>query len=139
MRRVWASLRTAPSGLVVVNDAYNASPLSMRASLKTLAGLPAGGRKWAVVGGMLELGDTAEAEHAALGRFIDGLQLDGVIAVGELGRLIVCHGAAQFFQCPEAAAASQILKDHLRPGDRVLLKASRGEQLEKVLDYFKES
>jgi len=127
------------AGFRFINDAYNASPLSMRASLKTLAGLPAGGRKWAVVGGMLELGDTAEAEHAALGRFIDGLQLDGVIAVGELGRLIVCHGAAQFFQCPEAAAASQILKDHLRPGDRVLLKASRGEQLEKVLDYFKES
>ncbi len=121
-----------------INDAYNANPLSMRANLKTFAHLPGSGQKWAVVGGMRELGETAEEEHAGLGRFIDGLNLDGVIIVGELGQQIICKGTALFFQTLEPAEASQILKDHLQAGDRVLLKASRGEQLERVLDYFKE-
>ncbi len=121
-----------------INDAYNANPLSMRANLKTFAHLPGSGQKWAVVGGMHELGGTAEEEHAELGRFIDGLNLDGVIAVGELGQRIVCKGTASFFQTLELAEAAQILKDHLQAGDRVLLKASRGEQLEQVLEYFKE-
>jgi UDP-N-acetylmuramoyl-tripeptide--D-alanyl-D-alanine ligase len=71
-------------GVVFINDAYNANPLSMRASLRTFARLPGAGKKWAVIGGMRELGESAEAEHAALGRFMDGLALDGVIALGEL-------------------------------------------------------
>ena len=121
-----------------INDAYNANPLSMRANLKTFAHLPGPGQKWAVVGGMRELGGTAEEEHADLGRFIDGLNLDGVIAVGELGQQIICKGAASFFQTLQPSDAAQILEDHLQAGDRVLLKASRGEQLERVLDYFKE-
>ncbi len=125
-------------GVHFINDAYNANPLSMRANLKTFAHLSGGGKKWAVVGGMRELGETAGEEHAALGRFIDGLNLDGVITVGELGQQIVCKGAASIFQTMEIAEAAQILKDHLQAGDRVLLKASRGEQLERVLEYFKE-
>jgi len=125
-------------GVRFINDAYNANPLSMRANLRTFATLPEPGEKWAVVGGMRELGDTAGQEHAELGLFIDGLGLDGVVAVGELGSLIVCNGANRFFHVSEAAEATQILKDHLQPGDRVLLKASRGERLEQVLEYFKE-
>ncbi len=125
-------------GIRFINDAYNANPLSMRANLQTFNDLAGTGQKWAVLGGMLELGDTAEQEHAELGRFIDGLQLDGVIAVGEVGQLIGCKGARQFYQTMEAGEAAQILKDNLNPGDRVLLKASRGERLEQVLEYFKE-
>ncbi|MDF7801328.1 UDP-N-acetylmuramoyl-tripeptide--D-alanyl-D-alanine ligase [Pontiellaceae bacterium B1224] len=121
-----------------INDAYNANPLSMRAGLRTFARLPGIGKKWVVVGGMRELGTTADEEHADLGKFIDGLGLDGVITVGELGRRIACSGPQSFFQCSETAEAAQILKEHLSPGDRVLLKASRGEQLEKVLTRFKE-
>lgn len=125
-------------GIKFINDAYNANPLSMRANLKTFSNLPGAGKKWAVMGGMRELGTTTEQEHVDLGRFIDGLHLDGVIVVGELGQLIVCKGTDRFFHTEEAAEAAQILKDHLKEGDRVLLKASRGEHLEKVLDYFKE-
>jgi len=125
-------------GVQFINDAYNANPLSMRAILRTFADLPGAGRKWAVVGGMRELGDIAEEEHAELGRFIDGLGLDGVIAVGELGKWIACKGASRFFQILESAEAARILKDNTCPGDRVLLKASRGERLEQVLDCFKE-
>ena len=127
------------NGLHFINDAYNANPLSMRASLRTFSQLPGSGKKWAVVGGMRELGEVSEREHAELGCFIDGLGLDGVITVGELGRLIQGHAARPFFQCMETKEAAQILNDHLSSGDRVLLKASRGEQLEKVLEFFKEN
>ena len=89
-------------------------------------------------GGVLELGDTSEEEHADLGRFIDGLNLDGVIRVGEPGQLIVCHGAERIFHTLETAEAAQILKDNLQDSDRVLLKASRGVRLEQVLERFKE-
>ncbi len=127
-------------GIKFINDAYNANPLSMRANLRTFANLPGAEKKWAVVGGMHELGDTAEQEHAELGRFIDGLGLDGVVAVGELGsKYIACNGTDRFFHVPEIAEAAQILKEHLHVGDRVLLKASRGERLERVLEHFDES
>jgi len=126
------------NGIRFINDAYNANPLSMRASLSTFAGLPDGEKKWAVIGGMRELGDTAEEEHAALGPFIDGLALDGVIVVGELARPIVCESTEAFFHCADADGAAIILRERLHADDYVLLKASRGEQLERVLKHFKE-
>jgi UDP-N-acetylmuramoyl-tripeptide--D-alanyl-D-alanine ligase len=126
------------NGIRFINDAYNANPLSMRASLSTFSGLPEGGRKWAVIGGMRELGDTAEAEHAALGPLIDGLAFDGVIVVGELARPIACECTDAFFHCEDADGAAKILRERLQAGDHVLLKASRGEQLERVLNHFKE-
>lgn len=130
--------RSEIDGIEFINDAYNANPLSMRANLKTFAVLPGGGRKWAVIGGMRELGAVAEAEHAALGRCIDGLGLDGVITVGALGRMITCRTGRNVFHTDSCSEAARILRRHLRSGDRVLLKASRGERLEQVLEYFKE-
>ncbi|HSR88545.1 MAG TPA: UDP-N-acetylmuramoyl-tripeptide--D-alanyl-D-alanine ligase [Pontiella sp.] len=126
------------NGIQFINDAYNANPLSMRASLSTFSRLPDGGGKWAVVGGMRELGDTAAEEHAALGRFIDGLALDGVIAVGELARPITSENTDAFFHCADADGAAAILRERLKAGDHVLLKASRGERLERVINFFKE-
>ena len=111
----------------------------MRASLSTFSGLTEPGGKWAVIGGMRELGETAEGEHAALGPFVDGLALDGVIAVGELTRPIACERAGAFFHCENADDAAQILSERLQAGDHVLLKASRGEQLERVIHHFKEN
>ncbi len=121
-----------------INDAYNANPLSMRAGLRTFSNLEGSGGKWAVLGGMRELGEIEEEEHAALGRFIDELSLDGVIVVGERAQLMACTKMERFFRCAQAADAAQILKDHLKAGDRVLLKASRGDQLETVMDFFRE-
>jgi UDP-N-acetylmuramoyl-tripeptide--D-alanyl-D-alanine ligase/murE/murF fusion protein len=125
-------------GIRFINDAYNANPLSMRANLRTFADLAGGGEKWVVVGGMRELGETSEKEHAELGRFIDDLGLDGVVAVGELGRQIDCRGGQAFFHVMSPEEAARILNEHVHAGDRVLLKASRGERLEQVLEYFKE-
>ncbi len=137
--------RTAPmrwqeldvGGIHFVNDAYNANPLSMRAGLRTFSNLAGGGRKWAVLGGMHELGAVAEEEHAALGAFVDELGLDGVIAVGELSKMIVCRKMDVFFRCAGPDEAALILKENIRAGDRVLLKASRAEGLERVLVAFR--
>ena len=128
---------TETGGIRFINDAYNANPLSMRASLETFARLPGNGKKWVVVGGMRELGASAEKEHARLGRLIDRLGFDGAIAVGKLARSIQCEGGQPFFHTLEPAEAADILKRNLLPGDRVLLKASRGERLERVLEHLK--
>ena len=126
------------NGVYFINDAYNANPLSMRASLRTFDENRVPGRKWVVIGGMRELGAVAEEEHAALGRFMDGLDLDGIIAVGELTKAIECKSKTRYHRCSDPESAAMILKENLSAGDHVLLKASRGEKLEKVLERFKE-
>ncbi|HET7398530.1 MAG TPA: UDP-N-acetylmuramoyl-tripeptide--D-alanyl-D-alanine ligase [Intrasporangium sp.] len=113
-----------PDGVVVVNDAYNANPDSMRAALDALAAMRAAGRRWAVVGEMLELGSDSAAEHAAVGRYAASLGIDHVVAVGEGARAV---GAGRW--APDADAAYELLARELRDGDVVLLKSSRDSGL----------
>lgn len=115
---------TRPDGVVVVNDAYNANPDSMRAALDALAAIRTTGRRWAVLGEMLELGDESAADHAAIGRYAGELGIDHLVAVGEGARPI---GAADWL--PDTEAAHDFLSDRLRPGDVVLLKSSRDSGL----------
>ncbi len=75
-----------PDGVVVVNDAYNANPDSMRAALDAVAAMHVTGERWAVLGGMLELGPDSDAEHAAVGSYAASLGFDHVVAVGEGAR-----------------------------------------------------
>jgi UDP-N-acetylmuramoyl-tripeptide--D-alanyl-D-alanine ligase len=121
--------RSEINGIQFINDAYNANPLSMRANLQTFAEIPTKGKKWAVLGGMRELGKTTHQEHLELLRFARSLSLDGLLTVGEL--------FPDTSTSTPAEAAKQ-LKKQLRPGDLVLLKASRGEHLENLLKHFKE-
>lgn len=125
--------RTLHNGIVFINDAYNANPLSMRAALKTFAELPCEGRRFVVLGGMRELGECAEAEHRELGRFVDTLKFDSVITIGKSGAQIVCNGMIGV----EKSDAVESLRTRLRAGDMVFLKASRGEKLETVFDDLK--
>jgi UDP-N-acetylmuramoyl-tripeptide--D-alanyl-D-alanine ligase len=130
-------------GVLVINDAYNANPESMRAALKALASVArarraAGGRSFAVLGPMAELGETAPAEHDALGRLAVRLDISQVIAVGEAARPIQ-HGAAlegswngEARWVPDVEAAIALLRAELAPGDVVLVKASRAASLERV-------
>ncbi len=132
-----------PDGVLVVNDAYNANPESMRAALKALASVARarrerGGRSFAVLGPMAELGPAAAAEHDALGRLAVRLDISRVIAVGEDARPIQ-HGAAlegswngESSWVPDIGAALALLRGELRPGDVVLVKASRAAGLERV-------
>lgn len=133
----WA--RTEVNGVDVINDAYNANPMSMASSLDAFARMPCAGRKWLVLGGMLELGAAERAEHENLGRLAASGLFNGLIGVGALGGLIAeaarsaggkkMHVAA----ASDAGAAAELLKKLVAPGDAVLLKASRGQKLEEVL------
>jgi UDP-N-acetylmuramoyl-tripeptide--D-alanyl-D-alanine ligase len=123
-------------GVTVVNDAYNANPESMRAALAALAGLP-GDRRIAVLGAMGELGPDAAAEHERLGRDVavagvDLLVVVGADAVGIADGAVAAGRSAgeESVHVPDRAAARELLSEVLRPGDVVLVKASRSYGLE---------
>jgi UDP-N-acetylmuramoyl-tripeptide--D-alanyl-D-alanine ligase len=123
-------------GVTVVNDAYNANPESMRAALAALTGL-AGERRIAVLGAMAELGSGAATEHERLGRDAVAAGVDLVVAVGPdavgiaEGATAAGHRAGEgSVHVPDRAAARALLARLLRPGDVVLVKASRSYGLE---------
>ena len=129
---------TRADGVTVLNDAYNANPDSTRAALEALVALAGERRSWAVVGEMLELGDAADAEHEAVGRLAAALGVDRLVVVGA-GAHGVHAGAALAPAWPgestvvaDVAAATDLLVHEVRPGDVVLVKASRAAGLEQV-------
>lgn len=131
---------TRPDGLLIINDAYNASPESMRAALRTLVDVARdrGGRSWAVLGEMRELGESATAEHDALGRLAVRLDLSRLIAVGE-GARAIHMGAAHEGSWGEESIYVESVEAALEaldvdPKDVVLVKASRAIGLERVVE-----
>ncbi|MEU5538092.1 UDP-N-acetylmuramoyl-tripeptide--D-alanyl-D-alanine ligase [Streptomyces sp. NPDC020362] len=128
-----------PDGVTIVNDAYNANPESMRAALKALAAMGTGRRTWAVLGKMAELGDEALAEHDAVGRLAVRLNVSKLVAVGgteaswlQLGAYNEGSWGEESVHVSDAQAAVDLLRSELRPGDVVLVKASRSVGLESV-------
>ncbi|WP_030203568.1 UDP-N-acetylmuramoyl-tripeptide--D-alanyl-D-alanine ligase [Streptomyces sp. NRRL S-87] len=131
-------------GVTVVNDAYNANPESMRAALRALAAMGGaarakGGRTWAVLGRMAELGDESLAEHDAVGRLAVRLNVSKLVAVGgreaswlQLGAYNEGSWGEESVLVSDAQAAVDLLRSELRPGDVVLVKASRSVGLERV-------
>ncbi len=125
-------------GIRVLNDAYNANPASMRAAIRTLASLPASGRRIAVVGDMRELGDSSAQCHRDIGKFIaEGFAPDLLLCVGSESKAIAAAAiesgmpADRIEHFPSAATAAAIAA-RLIDGDLVLLKASRAIGLEAV-------
>lgn len=132
--------REAVGDVVLINDAYNANPRSMEAAIVELGARPAAGRRVAVVGDMLELGDQAERCHRELGRKIRNARIDALWAIGPQAALVaeeavaggmpreacVHHGSVE-----EALAAPAIAP---RAGDTWLFKGSRRMTLERVVD-----
>jgi UDP-N-acetylmuramoyl-tripeptide--D-alanyl-D-alanine ligase len=121
-----------PGGVTVVNDCYNANPMSMRAALDHLAASPAE-RRIAVLGGMAELGPDAAAYHREIGAQAAQLGIDVLVPVGEeaLAYADGFDGQLQPVATPEEASA--LLEELAQPGDRVLIKGSRSVGLERVL------
>ncbi len=123
--------------VVLVDDTYNASPRSVVAALDLLAGLP--GRRAAVLGEMLELGDAADEGHRAVGeaaaRTVDWLVVvgDGAAGIAD-GARAAGMDAARIVRVRDVEAALDAIPPTLRDGDVVLLKASRGIGLERVVD-----
>ncbi len=132
--------RCRAGGIAVINDAYNANPLSMRAALEVFGDEPAPGGKWLVLGDMLELGADAGRYHAEVGAAIAAGAWNGLVGVGPLARGLVDAARKTGFPmadsaaCPDAPAAADWLIPRLQRGDAVLLKASRGMALEQVFD-----
>ena len=128
-------LATSPGGIVVLNDAYNASPSSMRAALESFAGLAPSGRRIAVLGDMLELGEHSEAEHAALGTLAASVGVDLLVAVGPHSEVTAAHaeraGVVALTATDRDEAHARVAA-HVQPGDAVLVKASRAVGLETV-------
>ena len=120
--------RPLPGGGLLLNDCYNANPVSMRAALLHLAEKGAGHRRVAILGDMAELGVEAPGYHAEIGRLLAELGIERVLAVGELAR---AYGGDWV---PTAADAAARLRADLRPGDVVLVKGSRSVGLEVVAE-----
>ena len=133
-----------PDGVTVVNDAYNANPESMRAALRTLAAMgrsaqARGGRTWAVLGKMAELGEQSLTEHDAVGRLAVRLNVSKLVAVGgteaawlQMGAYNEGSWGEESVHVSDAEAAVDLLRTQVRPGDVVLVKASRSVGLESV-------
>jgi UDP-N-acetylmuramoyl-tripeptide--D-alanyl-D-alanine ligase len=139
-----------PSGVTVINDAYNANPESMRAALDALGRIGTGRRRWAVLGEMAELGEAAADAHRELGRQAQrsGAQ---VLAVGA-GAQAIADGADEATRTGSDTASQRrpmraqgideavdTLRRHIRPGDVVLVKASRAVGLERIAERLIET
>lgn len=143
-RSAWRmELHHRPDGVVVVNDAYNANPESTLAACRTLVELgrqrPEGARTIAVLGDMLELGETTTAEHERVGRAVADLGIDLLLAVGENAAALVSGAeaggmAGRTVACGSKEAGGDWLAAHLIPGDVVLVKGSRVLGLETMAD-----
>lgn len=126
-------------GLTIINDCYNANPASMRAAVQLLADSEGTGRRIAVLGDMLELGPGGVRMHEEVGAALARLRIDVLLACGPLGRHLA-EGARRggmdrdhIMEAPDAAAAAVLVRELARPGDIVLVKASRGMKLEQVV------
>jgi UDP-N-acetylmuramoyl-tripeptide--D-alanyl-D-alanine ligase len=132
--RLRGELVELPGNAILINDSYNANPISMRAALDHLATVDAGGRRLAVLGEMRELGPEAAVYHREVGEHAREKGVELIIGVGEL--------AAAYepdVHVADAEAAADALAEALGPGDAVLVKGSRAVGLELVAEKLKES
>ena len=125
--------------LVIVNDAYNASPASMCASIRTVSEIY-DGRKIAVLGDMLELGNIAEKSHREVGKEVFENNFDVLITYGELGKFIAAGakdaGMEKVFTTDTHEETAKKILAVIKDGDTILFKASHGMHLEKVIEMI---
>jgi len=127
-----------PDGVTVINDAYNASPEAVAAAIETLAFMAAGGRAFAVLGPMYELGSQSDAIHEEVGRLAARAGVAGLIVVGEEAAPVLAGAKAEdswhgeLLAVPDAAGAVEALGARLARGDVVLVKAAHSFGLESA-------
>jgi UDP-N-acetylmuramoyl-tripeptide--D-alanyl-D-alanine ligase len=129
-------------GEKILNDAYNASPTSMRAAINLLSGLQGYSKKILVAGDMLELGPREEEYHYEVGREVQKGKVDLVFTYGSLAKQIakgaaVNIGAENVFSFGDKQELSEKLGNVLEGGEILLFKASRGMKLEEVIEQLK--
>ncbi|OAN46622.1 UDP-N-acetylmuramoylalanyl-D-glutamyl-2, 6-diaminopimelate--D-alanyl-D-alanine ligase [Paramagnetospirillum marisnigri] len=132
----------ADGSVELIDESYNASPVSMRAAIATLASAkPAkGARRIAVLGDMLELGETGPALHAGLAETIDTWTIDLVFTAGPLMRHL--HDALPDFRrgthAETSDALAPLVRQAIRPGDVVMVKGSAGSRMGRVVQALAE-
>jgi UDP-N-acetylmuramoyl-tripeptide--D-alanyl-D-alanine ligase len=122
-----------PDGVVLINDCYNASPMSMQAAIDDLAAT-APARRVAVLGDMLELGERAREFHRQIGEHAAARGIELLVTVGPLAAEMAAGFDGITRAVPDAHAAAELLPELLRGGDTVLVKGSRGVSLELVAE-----
>jgi UDP-N-acetylmuramoyl-tripeptide--D-alanyl-D-alanine ligase len=129
-------------GVTYINDAYNANPNSMKAALRTLSAMNCSGKKTAVLGDMLELGEISASAHYETGALAAEIGLDALLVIGKYAADIA-RGAqdagmpqTHILTADSHAALAKALVGLIQAGDLVLLKASRGMALERVLEEY---
>lgn len=126
-------------GMTVIEDCYNAGPESMRAALQVLRDTKATGRRIAVLGGMLELGDHAPQAHFEVGQ-LAAQTADAIFAYGAHSEQYIRgteKSGIPAVQYPTHEALAEALKAYARPGDVLLVKGSRGMRMERILELIK--
>jgi len=128
------------AGATVINECYNSNPRALDFVVDALAGMPTKGRRIVVAGEMLELGPATDELHRHAGEHMAERGIDVVVGVRGAAQYIVNSASArgtraEFVETPEAAG--EWLAREIKPGDLVLLKASRGVKLEKALETWK--
>jgi len=129
------------NGVRVLDDAYNANADSMLAALQTLQDIPCKGRRVAVLGDMAELGAQTEAAHIEVGRRTAEAGVGQLFAIGEMAPVMAKAardaGLNRVFEFVDADTAASAVKSFVKPGDVVLLKASRVARLERVAEALR--
>ena len=133
------------NGIKILNDSYNASPLSVKSALETLAEVAQKNRKIAILGDMLELGVKADFYHREIGKEVAKLSIDILITVGPGGKIIAQstkeEGMAEervfSFEKNEKINLSKKLLSLTKPGDYILLKGSREMKMEEILEFWR--
>jgi UDP-N-acetylmuramoyl-tripeptide--D-alanyl-D-alanine ligase len=135
---------SAYNGATILNDAFNANPTAVRAAIDLVGELTGFGRKWIVLGDMLELGADESRMHRETGALIGPDQADTVLTFGERSRH-TAEGAAErlgpdkVIHFDEKAALAAYLKEHVKPNDLVLVKGSRGMRMEEIVQALQGS
>jgi UDP-N-acetylmuramyl pentapeptide synthase len=138
-----AKMRLQPRKIddfLVLDDAYNANADSMRAALDTLQVFPCKGRRIAVLGDMGELGESSDAAHEEVGRHAAQHGVDYLVTVGQSSGIMASAartaGLREVLDLREVDKVGPAVTEIVRPGDVVLVKASRSTRLERVIDYL---
>lgn len=130
------------NGMLVIEDCYNANPDSMRAGLEALASLAQkrGGKRVAVLGDMLELGEISETAHLEAGAAAAENGVTLLVTYGKWGEYIAqgakAAGVPAVYHCTDKQQAAQLLAQHCAAGDTLLFKASRGMKFEEIFEAF---
>jgi UDP-N-acetylmuramoyl-tripeptide--D-alanyl-D-alanine ligase len=132
-------LKAGPRGSLIIDDTYNANPESMRAALEVLVEVAGEGRRFAAISDMLELGRSSREAHEGLGESVTAAGLTLLVTMGE-GGAAVGHGAIEAGMSPDRLKhagshedAARLLGEILETGDTLLVKGSRGMQMERIV------